>query len=310
MKITDVQNAEIVLLIDLSNLAYICGYAKHYAEMRTTTGIKSGIMYGLNQKLYSIIRAIGGKSISLIFALDNNPQYKYDLYPEFKGERDKDRYNPKPEAKSFISNVKCFTVESDGFEADDVMATFSKKFIKQYPNKILHVLTVDKDVWHILHLNHKNLKIYNHITKVFIRELDLIKKFHGIDSWKKIGLFKALFSDNNHDNIKPALPNVAKKRILPIIDNCICNGDYNETVESFYSEFNKIKDTFTKITTDKIINGREKLILNLKLTKLHYDLKLKYNKYDGNANGLIDIFNKYQCYDAISNANFFAGQIF
>jgi len=279
MKITNIKEADTVLLIDLSNIAYICYYAECYNSMKTSTGLSSGHIYGVLKKLISITNFLKGNNYALVFAIDDHAKWKYDIYQNYKGDRDRTKYDPRPDIKRLITNLKCLVVKSEQQEADDVIVTFSKKFIKQYPTKDLIILSTDKDIWTVYQYNHLNLKIYNHVSKKIISHNDLKNKFK-INQWNKIYLYKSLFGDNNHDNIKAAFKNVIKKNILPLIDEC------NGTVEDFYNKINNIKNKLTKKTLE----------MNIKLTKINDNVKLKYYKFENNLDNLKNIINKYECF--------------
>jgi len=270
MRVTHYIKADRILLFDTSNLSYV-SYHSHKQSMP-----ENGHVYGFFERVYEMIAKSGWESVGLVFALDGYPKRKKDLYPDYKANREKRDFDPKPDIYKMLRYMNCCVISNDMEEADDLIATFCNE--RERP---VDVVSSDQDLWQLLPF--ENVRQYNPMKRRFVTTEDLYEKY-GIESWTKVPLWKAMFGDGG-DNIKPAVPRVRKKLVVPMIN------ESNGSIKDFYRIVERDKDKFTPSMFENMTNGRDKLIENGKLVAL--DLQCDYNViYNKGNRKFLDVYLK------------------
>lgn len=248
-----------LLIIDSHNLAHLARHAKAWKWMQWD-GEVSGHIYGSIAKLQATISRIS-KPIQLIFTFDQHCKYHYEIFPDYKGHRERDpREDPVPDFRALVSTLPCkvaFAVEE---EADDVIWTLTRKYYKKHN---IHILSSDKDLWPL----YKKATIHASGGKIVDKEL-IIKRF-GTAKVSRIPLWKAIFGDPS-DNI-PGVKNLLKREIIPIIEQS------DGTPKSFFKLARIARRTNT---IKKVLEHIEQVELFFKLTNLR-DVKVIMHKNKG-----------------------------
>jgi len=109
------------------------------------------------------------------FVLEGHPQFRYDLYPEYKAHRIVKQADAKSQSTTdrffrtrdiivpLMHNLPITTVRAADYEADDVIATLCDNM----KNEDLTVISNDSDYIQLLQRGYANCKIYNPIKKTF-----------------------------------------------------------------------------------------------------------------------------------------------
>jgi 5'-3' exonuclease len=166
----------------------------------------------LELKINTIKKGINADFNNWVFCRDSHPKSKYEIYPEYKGTRDKNKFNPIPLAIQFLQELAPAAkwAQADGYEADDVIATLAVKYSK---TQRAIVVSGDKDLWQLL--RYENIRIFSPLLNEFIG-VNHIEKAFSIRDPKLIGLYKALWGDTS-DNIKNLVPRM-QKNLIPILE--------------------------------------------------------------------------------------------
>lgn len=140
----------------------------------------------------------------IIMAHEGHPQFRYDLYPEYKANRiwktgaqdpsltksskqttfDKFEFS-KNIVKPLLKYFPISTAQADGYEADDVAGTL----VKNCDDEVV-VISGDGDYTQLLQMNYANVSVYQPIKKSFVEP----PKYHYL-------IHKILAGDKS-DNIK------------------------------------------------------------------------------------------------------------
>lgn len=163
----------------------------------------------LRMKMATIEEHTGESPLKFVMVLDSHAQWKFDLFPSYKGDRVQ-RFNPRPEAEAFLREAypAMQWVIAPGQEADDAIATLVKANRGQHP---IVIVTGDKDIWQLWG---PGVKIFAPVTKKFLDADTIAKKFYGLRP-HHIRLAKALWGDTSD-----SIPNVAprqQKQLVPLI---------------------------------------------------------------------------------------------
>lgn len=213
----------------------------------------------LSLKMATIREHTGEEPGKFVMALDSHATWRYDLFPNYKGDRDPTKYNPRPEAEAFLREAYpgMQWVKSPGQEADDVIATLVQANKAQ---RAIVVVTGDKDLHQLLE---PRVKVFNPITKRFLDLEKVAKDFYGLGP-QHIRACKALWGDNSD-----SLPNCAprqQRQLVPLIQasggDLLKIGDLQKSVSSIC--WGHLQANFKQI------------LINWKLAGLNSDVPLEW----------------------------------
>lgn len=109
------------------------------------------------------------------FVLEGHPQFRYDLFPEYKANRIikqaskqetmNEFHKTKNEIIRLIHYLPITVCRSNDYEADDVVATLCENLKEEH----VTVLSSDSDYIQLLQRGYSNCQIYNPIKKTFMK---------------------------------------------------------------------------------------------------------------------------------------------
>ena len=137
-----------VVLVDGNNLMFRSYFATLYSgsTLRNKKGFPTNAIYGFVNMINKIISE--EKLMYMAVAFDIGKTFRHEKYDYYKGKRDNTPDELKeqfPIAKQILTamNIKYF--ELQGYEADDIIGTFSKKCEQDDDFKAL-IVSSDKDL--------------------------------------------------------------------------------------------------------------------------------------------------------------------
>ena len=224
-------------------------------NMSRSDGFPTNILFVVTRLLLKILRE--EQPSHLAFILDGKgPNRRNDIYPEYKANRSKT-----PEALiqqlepllTIIEHLGIPSLVSQGFEADDYIASLAKRFSDAH-----HVVIVgtDKDLKQCLS---ETVVMWDPAAKdERITTLEDFSEETGIapSSWPD---YQALIGDSS-DNI-PGIPQVGPKTALPLIQEFA-------TLENL---FDRLAAVPPKVR-NKLEGRRDDALIFRKLTSLHLDV--------------------------------------
>lgn len=260
------------IVVDFSNVAWQSLFASGVKDVKTVMETYDGHMPVFMDKMKQTIREVGQMENSLIFALDSFPQFKLNLDPGYKQNREPIKFNPKKGLLDYFAKEHAFyTAKIVEQEADDVIASI----IKTHPDKQIIVVTSDKDLWQLLEL--PNCNIFDPIKREYVTKEMLSEKFK-LERFGHIALHKALWGDRG-DNVPNAFPRT-QKYALPII-----NQMTESSLKSFFKRFeeeipnmSKTKKTRENIRR-KFEEAKDRIITNYSIVTLNMELPVKFEEY-------------------------------
>jgi len=244
-----------LILIDGSGYIFRAYYA--LPSMSRGDGTPINAVYGFTNMLVKLIEDYGHEKLIVVFdaAREN---FRNEIYSKYKANRSETPEDLIPQFDLIRKCVESFNIsqlELKGYEADDIIATFTN--IAQQKNINSLIISSDKDLMQLVSDKVQMLDPMKN-KKVGIKEV--VEKF-GVKPDKVIQI-QALTGDKT-DNI-PGAPGIGPKSATELISNF---GD----IENLIKNYKKIKQE----RKQKIIeNHKSDIRLSLQLVKLKSDVKL------------------------------------
>ena len=248
------------------NFFIIDGHSQLYQAYYAITGLTTpkgqpiNAVYGFTRMLRKIIKV--DKPCYMAIAFDTKgPTFRHIEYKEYKSHR-------KPTPDDLVSqipllydvinayNIPLFAIQ--GFEADDIIGTISKKLSKK--NIECTIITIDKDMDQLID---KHIRIFNPRKKE-IRDIEKLRKEKGIVPENIIDIL-ALGGDSS-DNI-PGIPGIGYKTALNLIREW-------KSLENVISNVDKIKG---KKKQENLLKYTELARLSKRLATIDTEVPLDFN---------------------------------
>ena len=140
-----------VVLIDGNNLLYRSYYATAYNGnmMKNSKGFPTNALYGFTTMMNKIIKE--EKPEYILVALDKGKTFRHDSYADYKAGRIEMPDELKAQfdiAKDMLSAMGIKWYEIDGYEADDIIGTFSTTLTKKGYEGL--IISSDKDLLQLI----------------------------------------------------------------------------------------------------------------------------------------------------------------
>lgn len=205
-----------ILLIDGNSLIFRAYYATSYTGnlMQTTTGLYTNAIYGFVNMMNKVMNEQDYDHIFVAFD-KGKKTFRHQAYEAYKGTR-----KPMPPElamqipiiKEYLDILKITRLETDDYEADDLLATMAKKATLENMDAL--VITGDKD---LLQLVSNNVTVA--LTKKGISELEFYtpSNFVELMGFKSTQVtdFKGLYGDDS-DNL-PGVEGVGEKTAIKLL---------------------------------------------------------------------------------------------
>ena len=282
---------EKVVMIDGNNLMFRSYYATAYTGnmMKNSKGFPTNALYGFTNMINKIISEEKPKYV--IVAFDKGKTFRHDNYHEYKAGRiamPEDLKVQFPVAKEMLDEMGIKWFEIDGYEADDIIGTFSE-MVKKDDNYYGLIVSSDKD---LLQLINDNIIVKLLKTKDYIMmDRNTFIETYGVEPNKMIDI-KGLMGDSS-DNI-PGVPGIGEKTALKLLQEF-------GSVENLYVNLDKVKGKLF----DKLNDGKDSAFMSKQLATIFKEVPLNLTiddiKYRGPNNRLKEIYEELEFYSFIKN---------
>ena len=249
-----------LLLLDGHSLAYRAFYALPVENFRTSSGQHSNAVYGFASMLINLIRDEKPTHIATAFDVSRKT-FRSEKFPEYKA----NRATTPDEFRSQISYINELLdalriphFELEGFEADDLIATFVDRFKKDCD---IIICTGDRDSFQLVDTGVTVLYPKKGVTELARMTPEAVQEKYGLTP-AQYPDFAALRGDPS-DNL-PSIPGVGEK-----------------TATKWIQEFGSLKALVAKVDTvpgkagDALRNSLSSVLTNRELTQLRHDLPLQ-----------------------------------
>lgn len=226
-------------------------------EMTTRDGNPVNAIFWVAKFLKSLAQE--NPEASLVVANDVGKNFREDIYPEYKGQRDHMPDNLKSQIAGVFALFDKAGIQvlfREWFEADDIIGSIAH----QHENNAYQVVIVssDKDLCQFVKDGH--IHIFDAMKRKFMREKDVLEKF-----WvpkHQVRDYLAIVWDSS-DNI-PGIHGFGPKKAVDLL------GKYN-TLEWIYEHLEEISPKMWEI----LIAQKENAFLSQKLATIITDLDIE-----------------------------------
>ncbi len=246
-----------VLLLDGHSLAYRAFYALPVENFSTTTGQPTNAVYGFTSMLINLLRDEKPDQVAVAFDVSRQT-FRTEQYAEYKANR-----SSSPDAfKGQVSLIQevlralgIATVECDGFEADDIIATLTLQARQQGAE--VRIVTGDRDAFQLVDSGVTVLYPRKGVSDLARMTPDAVQEKYGLAPHQYPD-FAALRGDPS-DNL-PGIPGVGEK-----------------TATKWISEFGSLADLVDRADEVKGKTGEAlraalpQVLVNRQLTQLRHD---------------------------------------
>ncbi len=245
-------------LIDALNIIFRNYHVLKNYPLLNTQGENVSAFIGFFKTLFFIIKEKNPEH--LIIAFDSEvPTFRKQKYPNYKATRDAPPNDLIPQIgwiKEGLLKAKIPIFEIEGYEADDILASFAKKAEKN--NYLTYIISPDKDLLQTMSEYIKILKIENN-SFIEMNNEYVIKKF-GINSFQ-IKDYLAIVGDRS-DNI-PGIKGIGSKGAANLLREF-------KTLKGIYSNLELINKKHQEI----LIKEKENAFLSYDLVSLEENLQI------------------------------------
>lgn len=185
---------------------------------RKSDGLPVGAVSGFCNMLWKLVQEARDTSVGVVpthFAVIfdySSKTFRNDLYPEYKANRDAPPEDLRPQFALIREATRAFNlpcIETEGFEADDIIATYAKE--AEAVGGDVTIISSDKD---LMQLITPNTIMYDTMKDKRVGIEEVYEKF-GVGPEKMIDL-QALSGDST-DNI-PGVPGIGPKTAAQLLD--------------------------------------------------------------------------------------------
>ncbi|MEC7168968.1 MAG: DNA polymerase I [Pseudomonadota bacterium] len=257
---------------------------------RKSDGLPTGAVSGFCSMLFKLLedaRSDDTKNKPTHFAVifdSARKNFRNEIYSEYKANRDEAPEDLAPQFEYIRKSVEAFnlpSIELLNYEADDLIATYSKKIIDAGAK--VTIISSDKD---LMQLVSNKVRLFDPMKSKVIGEKEVLEKF-GVKPNQVIDV-QSLAGDSS-DNI-PGVPGIGIKTASELIKK--------------YKNLDNLISRASEITQNKrretLIANKDKAFLSKKLVTLKDDVPVKKNP----DNFLIKDVNKDKLYTFLREMEF------
>ena len=212
-------------LVDGSGYIFRAYYA--IPPRNTTTGIPTNAAFGFTNMLIKLLRESDADALAVIFDASGT-SFRNDIYEDYKANRDAPPEDLIPQFGMIREATRAFNlpcIELEGFEADDLIATYARQAREQ--GMEVTIVSSDKD---LMQLVRDGVTMLDPMKNREIGHDEVIEKF-GVPPDKVIDV-QALAGDST-DNV-PGVPGIGIKTAAQLI------GEYGD-VDTLLARAEEIK---------------------------------------------------------------------
>ena len=258
-----------LLLVDGNSIMNRAFYGIMGSKMlMTADGTYTNAVYGFLAILFKIEEDLNPDYIAVAFDL-KAPTARHKMYEGYKANRHgmpDELAMQMPIIKEILQDMNITIIEKEGYEADDVLGTLSKRGEKE--GLEVTILSGDRDTFQLTsdHITVRIPRTKAGKTEVEDFDKDKIMEVYGLEP-KQLIEVKGLQGDTS-DNI-PGVPGVGEKTALSIVK------EYG-SIENLYKELEAGQALSIKgKTREKIIENKELALMSKELGTININVPIK-----------------------------------
>lgn len=272
-----------IYLIDGFSLLYRAFFALPQS-ISTSGGLPTNALYGFTSMILKLLDSEEEVGIGVVWD-GGMPKYRTEIFPEYKAGR-----SAMPEElrmqldhlDEILSAMNIHAVTAEGFEADDAIATLSKKV----PEGVeLLIVTGDQDAMQLVGGAVKVARTTRGVSELKEYTRETVIEEYGVTP-EQIPDYKGLVGDSS-DNI-PGVKGIGPKGASKLLQEYA-------TVEEIYENLDSIK---AKGTRTKLEENRDSAFLSKELATMRYDVPVEFDaeflKFEGVSPAVDEVINRYE----------------
>lgn len=225
-------------ILDLSNYIYRCFFA--IQKLNNSKGLTTNAIYGVTKQLKKLTNKF--RPEYFIAACDSTGQkMRKEIYSEYKANRkrmDSDLYDQFDWIYKIVDAFGLQRVEQKKYEADDIIASYVKKFINLKVDVI--IFSTDKDLLQLVD-NKKSIFVFDPIKEVIYSNIQVKNKM-GVYPYQMLD-YLSIVGDSS-DNI-PGIPGIGEKTAIKLLNEF-------KTYENIIANKSKLSEKLQ----EKILNSK------------------------------------------------------
>jgi DNA polymerase I len=232
-----------LILIDSNALIHRAYHA--LPPLTTKTGEIVNAVYGYTSVLLNVLSKFKPEYIVAAFDL-KEPTFRHKEFKDYKATRVKgpdELYEQIPRVKELVKAFNIPIAEKEGYEADDLLATFARKTEKLHPDVEVIVVTGDLDTLQLVNEKTKVFALRRGMSDSVLYDENAIFQRYGLKS-DQMNDYKGLRGDPS-DNL-PGVKGVGEKTAAELLQK------YG-TLDNIYKNLPEIKEGIRKkLEKDKV----------------------------------------------------------
>jgi DNA polymerase-1 len=294
-----------ILLIDGFGFIFKAYYAFINRPLTNKYGENTSSIFGFFKSILAILKK--ERPDYFLIALEGEGEcFRNDIYPDYKANRPPAPEDLKSQIIKIIDLIKKLEIPNlsiNGYEADDIIGTISKKFADNTDNRVL-IFSSDKDLRQLVNDRVIITNTDRFSNDIIILDEKKIKDDMGINPSQVVD-YLALTGDSS-DNI-PGVKGIGPKSAVELLSK------YN-TIEELYKNIDNVE---SKSIKDKLIKNKDNAFLSKRLAQIKKDIPYNFNWEDYKArtlnlanainiledNGLKSIIDGIKEYNSMLNAS-------
>lgn len=220
-------------------------------------GFPVGAVFGFSNMLMKLIQDFRPEHAVIVFD-SGSKNFRHELFSAYKANRkdvDNDLILQFPLIREVAQLFNFCTVEKEGFEADDIIATLTKEITARGFEVV--IVSSDKD---LMQLVSEQVKMFDSMKNKYIG-FEQVKEKFGVEPSQVVDVL-AIMGDSS-DNV-PGVKGIGPKGAAELI------LEYS-SLENLYDNIDKIKQSAKK---SKLIESQSMAFLSKKLVSLDYNVEI------------------------------------
>jgi len=243
-------------------------YRAHFALIRnpvyTSRGFNTSAILGFTNTLLEVINNRKPTHIAVVFDT-SAPTARHEAYPEYKAQREEmpeELSLAIPPVKKIIEGFNIPVLTLDGYEADDIIGTLTRRVEEAYPEAETFMVTPDKDFGQLITARTSMLKPGRQGSEAEIIDLEAMKEIWQVEQPKQVIDILALWGDTS-DNI-PGIPGIGEKTAKKLI------GQFG-SVEELLASTDQLKGK----QKENVEANKEQALLSKQLATIQLDVPIE-----------------------------------
>src|SRR5918999_2201843 len=272
-----------VYLIDGYSLLYRAFYALPQS-IATSSGLPTNALYGFTSMVLKLLDSEEEVGLGVVWD-SGKPAFRMEIFPEYKAQRSSMPEELKAQLDhldEILEAMNIPAIRAEGFEADDVLATLSRRIPEDVQLKIV---TGDQDAMQLVDGKVKVLRTTRGVSETKTYGRDEVLEEYGVTP-EQIPDYKALTGDSS-DNI-PGVRGIGPKGAANLLKQFGTLGGVYENLENISA----------KGTRNKLEEGRESAFMSLELARMRFDVPVKFDPeklhFEGVSPQIRDITRRYE----------------